>query len=110
MNHYLRKTLTVVSVLALSSLLFSGCAFVGSPVLGSIYTDVQAPLAATSNSVGTKVGTAEATSILGIVATGDASINQAAKNGNITSISHVDYHATSILGVYATFTVMVYGE
>lgn len=110
MKHSLKKPFQFFAILLISAMLFSGCAFVGSPVVGGVYTDVYAPLAATSNSVGTKVGTAEATSILGIVATGDASINQAAKNGNITSISHVDYHATSILGVYATFTVMVYGE
>jgi outer membrane lipoprotein-sorting protein len=55
----------------------SGCAFVSAPLMGSLYTDVKAPLAVTSNAGSTKVGTAKAQSILGIVATGDASIEAA---------------------------------
>ncbi len=88
----------------------SSCSFVAAPVVGGIYTDVKAPLAATSNPVASKVGTAEATSILGIVATGDASIQAAAQKAGITRISHVDYQAYSILGIFAKFTVYVYGE
>ncbi|MBV6441883.1 MAG: hypothetical protein DYG98_23270 [Haliscomenobacteraceae bacterium CHB4] len=92
------------------ALFLSGCAVTASPVIGTIYTDVKAPITATSNRVATKVGMAEATSILGLVATGDASINAAAQKAGIKSISHVDYQATSILGIYAKFTVYVYGE
>ena len=110
MNRSFKNSFKIFVVLLIGSFLLSGCAFVASPLVGVVYTDVQAPLTATSNDVGTKVGTAEANSILGIVATGDASINQAAQNGNITSISHVDYNTKSILGIYATFTVTVYGE
>lgn len=98
-------------VIAAVAVLLSGCAaYTTSPVIGFLYTDVQAPLAATSNTVATKVGTAEAKSILGIVATGDASINAAAQKAGIKKISHVDYHSKSILGIYATYTVYVYGE
>ena len=88
----------------------SSCAFVSAPLMGGLYTDVKAPLAVTSNTGSTKVGTAKAVSILGIVATGDASIEAAARSAGISKIHHVDYQATSIIGVYATFTVMVYGE
>lgn len=90
--------------------LMSSCAFTTSPVTGFIYTDVKAPLAVTSNTGSTKVGTAKMQSILGIVATGDASIEAAAKSAGITKIHHVDYEATSVIGVIATFTVVVYGE
>jgi hypothetical protein len=105
-----KKLLKSTLVFTVAAFLFTGCAYVAAPLTGFVYTDLYAPMAATSNNIGTKVGTAEATSILGIVATGDASINQAAKNGNISQISHVDYHSTSILGIYSTFTVMVYGN
>ncbi|MFH1367899.1 MAG: TRL-like family protein [Elusimicrobiota bacterium] len=88
----------------------SGCASVSSPIMGSIYTDVKAPLMATSNSGSSKVGTSEATGILGMFATGDASIETAAKNGKITKIHHVDYHSTSVLGLFSSFTTTVYGE
>lgn len=88
----------------------SGCAFVTAPTIGALYTDVKAPLAVTSNEGSSKVGTGQATSILGIVATGDASIETIAKSAGITKIHHVDYQAMSILGLYAKYTVFVYGE
>ena len=97
-------------VLVVAALFLSGCAFVMSPAIGTIYTDVKAPLAVTSNSGSSKVGTSEVSSILGIVATGDASIEAAAKKAGITKIHHVDYHSTNILGIYAKFTTYVYGE
>lgn len=81
-----------------------------SPVNGVIYGDVKSPLTATSNSSSMKVGTAEATSILGIIATGDASIEAAAKSAGITKIHHVDEHATNYFIFYAKYKVYVYGE
>ena len=102
------KKLMIISAMAF--MLSSCAAYVASPLTGFIYTDLKAPLMATSNPVATKVGTAEATSILGIVATGDASIEAAARKAGITRISHVDYEANSVLGVFAKFTVYVYGE
>ena len=94
-------------VIALS---FIGCAAVSSPLVGGLYMDVKAPLAVTSSSGSSKVGTAEATSILGIIATGDASIEAAAKKAGITTIHHVDFQAMSILSLFAKYTVYVYGE
>jgi hypothetical protein len=88
----------------------ASCAMSSAPLTGFLYTDMKAPLAVTSNTGSTKVGTAKATSILGIVATGDASIEAAARSAGITKIHHVDYQATSIIGIIASFTVMVYGE
>lgn len=93
-----------------AAVLFSSCASVKSPLMGVIYTDVKAPEAITSNSGKSKVGTSVATSILGLVAQGDASIETAAKSAGITRIHHVDYASKSILGIYSTFTVTVYGE
>jgi hypothetical protein len=87
-----------------------GCASVITPAMGTIYSDVKGPWTATSLSGSTKVGTSECTSILGIVAQGDASIEAAMRNGGITKIHHVDTHTYSILGVYAKLTVRVYGE
>ena len=90
--------------------LVSSCAFVAAPVMGGLYTDVKGPHMATSNPVASKVGTGQASSILGIVATGDASIQSAARSAGITRISHIDYQSKNILGIYATYTVYVYGE
>ncbi|HKJ42899.1 MAG TPA: TRL-like family protein [Sunxiuqinia sp.] len=106
----MKKAIKGALILFSIALFFTSCAAVKSPLLGSLYTDVKAPVAVTSNSNSSKVGSAEATSILGLVATGDASIEAAAKSAGITKIHHVDEYSTSILGVYATYTVYVYGE
>ncbi len=105
----LRKFKIVAVFLAIVTMM-SSCAMVGAPLMGGWYTDVKSPVAITGNTGSSKVGTAEAKSILGIVATGDASIQAAAKSAGIKKIHHVDQHATSILGIIATYTVYVYGE
>ncbi len=104
------KNLFIAAAIAFMA---SSCAaFFGGPVVGSgfIYSDYKAPITATANPVASKVGTAEATSILGLVATGDASIDAAAKKAGISRISHVDFQTYSILGIFAKYTVYVYGE
>jgi hypothetical protein len=94
----------LVAVLALT-----GCIGVATPTVGLVYTDVK-----WGGEVGTaaaaKTGSAESTTILSLFATGDSSIEAAAKNGGITKIHHVDYHTTNILGVYGKLITTVYGE
>ena len=92
--------------------LLTGCAMMNSaaPVSGFLYTGVKGPVTATAGPSYSKVGQSSATSILGIIATGDASIDAAMKNGNITKIHHVDYKVDSVLGLFVTYTVFVYGE
>jgi hypothetical protein len=108
----MRKKITyvVLALVLISAGLLAGCAPVASPALGLIYTDVQWPQGETSNSGTAKVGKGICTSILGLVAMGDCSVQSAAKNARITRIHHVDYHSTSILFVYGTLEVSVYGD
>lgn len=87
-----------------------GCAMAQSPVNGSIYTDVKSPGMATEAYGGSARGESCATSILGIVATGDASIETAKKNGSIAQVVAVDHSANGILGVYAKYCTIVYGK
>jgi len=98
--------LVLVSVVAL----FAGCAGVISPGVGTIYTDAQAPLMVTSNDLGATSGKGEVQSILGIICTGDVSINKIATEAGIKKVSHVDYHVTNFLGVFAKLVVTVYGQ
>lgn len=104
------KNFKKIALLVAAAGFMSSCATVSSPLTGFLYTDVQAPVAVTSNANATKVGTAEASTILGLVATGDASIETAAKSAGITKIHHIDAHSTSILGVIAKYKIFVYGE
>lgn len=87
----------------------AGCAGVRAPVNGSLYLDVQDG-AAVSTAAASKKGTAQATTILGWVGTGDASISAASKAGGISKVAYVDYHSTNILGIFGTYTTIVYGE
>ena len=108
-----RKCFLLVAVV----LILGGCTMPLGPVTGSIFTDVKGPLVADSSDAKGQVveGMAKAQGILGF-ATGDCSLEAAMKDAlskapgssklvNIT----VDYHAKSILGVYAEFTTMVKG-
>ena len=100
-----------LALLAVSALFFTSCATISTPAgLGTLYTDMQSGETATSNTVGNKVGTAEAVNILGVLVTGDASINAAAKKAGIKKISHVDSKKYSILGLDGKYTIFVYGE
>ncbi|MBC8234123.1 hypothetical protein H8E77_31640 [bacterium] len=107
----MRKTIAYFGLALFLAAVLTGCfAMATAPVTGGLYTEVKGPVTATANSNYSKVGTASCESILGLIATGDASIETAAKNGGITKIHHVDYESKSILGIYAKYTVIVYGE
>lgn len=108
---------TVFLLLAsLSLLAVSGCAnYYVAPVMppgGWIYSDIKAPMDTDvqKTPVSPKSGEASSMSILGAVATGDASVRTAAANGDIKTIDHVDYTFFNVLGVYSKFTTKVYGE
>lgn len=98
----------IVVVLFTASLL-AGCA---TPYpMGMIYTEIKSPVATANGPVTySKVGVAKATSVLGLVATGDASIKAAAANGGIRNIKYVDYDSKNILGIYGEYTTTVYGD
>ncbi len=42
--------------------------------------------------------------------TGDASLEAAMKQVGITKVHHIDQEVTSILGLWSTYTIYVYGE
>lgn len=104
------KKLIVLTSLAALAVFFTGCA-TPYPV-GGIVTDLQLPVLATNTPItkSSKKGEAVCESYLGLFATGDASIEEAAKDGGITKITHVDWQAKNVLGVYGRYIVTVYGE
>jgi len=105
----MKKFLTLSMLIGICAVMV-GCTSTPTPK-GILYTGTKGPFYATANEKGEKVGTATAKCILGIVAWGDASTETAAKNAGITKIHHADYEDTLIfLGVYSSYTVVVYGE
>ncbi|MCX7726804.1 MAG: TRL-like family protein [Chitinispirillaceae bacterium] len=81
-----------------------------SPVNGLYYIETNAPLTATENNTYSKVGSAMCSSFFGLVAIGDATIETASKKAGITKIHHIDYRSFNIFGIYASYTIYVYGE
>ena len=100
----------------ISSVLVSAC-FVGtlsgcatSVPFGGIFTEISLPVTATSAGVTSKIGTASCQSVLLMVATGDCSIEAAKKNGDISTVSHIDWDVKNILGIYGEYKITVYGD
>lgn len=97
-----------VLALALLAPMF-GCAGAASPVAGALWADVHGPLDA-EGAIGGKKGEACATSYVGLIGVGDASIATAAANGGIKNVTGVDHHTTNMLGIIAKFCTIAYGN
>ena len=90
--------------------LLAGCAAVGhGPVTAPITIDMKGPVSVGPAAGSAKIGRSEAWGIL-LYATGDASISAAMRHGGITRVHHVDHETMNILGIYAKYTTVVYGE
>lgn len=105
------RTIAIMLIAGMACLFLTGCVFPTSPVYGGLITsDVQGPVAMGDNDVSMeKTGMSEATGII-LFSSGDASIKAAMANGGITKVHHVDCKVFSILGLYARYTTIVYGE
>lgn len=104
----MRNVLKAVIFVTFAGVL-SGCLPVYSPAIGILFTEVYGPIDA-GDTVGKKEGVSCAQSVLALVATGDASIKEAARDGAITKIESVDHYSRSILGVMAEFCTIVRGS
>jgi len=103
------KNKKLAAILLIVAMLAAGCATARTPVNGLLYVDVRAPLGVATGA-DTKTGEACASSILGLVATGDASIEAAKKAGSITEVAYIDFTSSRILGIYAKFCTVVKGR
>jgi len=104
------KYLLTVMLVPVVMLSLAACMPVASPLVGIIYTDAKYGDTATTAAAETKVGKACATTILSLIATGDASVTAAKAPGGITVVSTVDHTAKSILGIYAEWCTVVKGS
>ena len=77
--------------------------------MGLVYTHGKMGVQAGSGA-GEKTGRACMTSILGIVATGDASIEAAKAAGGINEVVNINYEACNILGIYGKYCLVVNGR
>lgn len=99
------RNLSVLSLLVL----LTSCASV-APTGGALFHDIKYGLNATTNTEATKRGEACQTSVLGLVGSGDASINSAKKDAGITQVSSVDASSFSVLWFYNKYCTIVHGK
>lgn len=108
------KLINFLAVLTVASFVTAGCAVPDTTHLpGSIMFDVghEGWVVAEDGKISsTKTGKSTQDSILGWISGGSTAINDAATAGEITKISHMDYHASHILGLIGDCTLIVYGE
>jgi hypothetical protein len=84
-----------------------------SVLSGCVYSNIRVPLDEDlwKTELGKKVGVSSNYSILWLVAWGDAGVKQAAENGGITTINHMDMGIESYLfGAYIRRDTIVYGD
>jgi hypothetical protein len=93
----------IVLIIVTGLLVFSGCAYV------NVKTPMDVDLNQTE--LGSKIGVAEAQSVMWLFAWGDASYAAAAANGGITTLRHADQEIFNLFfGLYVRWRVVVYGD
>lgn len=85
----------------------------GCVLSGCMYSNIRFPLDEDlwKTELGTKVGVSSNYSVLWLYAWGDAGVKQAAENGGITVINHMDMGIKSyVFGLYIRRDTIVYGD
>jgi TRL-like protein family len=106
----IKVALTLVGITAAAFSLAACGGIVYSPMMGTTYNETKYGNIATDETSTVKEGKACGQSILGWVATGDASIAAAKANGGITKVSSVDHTAKSILNIVGEWCTVVKGN
>ena len=97
------KALQLAMVIFIAMFLLTAC----------LYSHVQAPYDTHLDrvAIGPKQGAASAYSVLWLFSWGDQGIAAAAKNGGLSTITHMDQEVFSIFfGIYAKTTTIAYGN
>jgi hypothetical protein len=105
----MKKRFSYLLFVAMTGLFVSGCA--SAIPHGVLYTEVGFPGGVGAGDISyTKVGKSMSKSYFMLVATGDASIEAAVKDGGIQKIKYVDYKTKNLLGIIGEYTTYVYGD
>ena len=104
------KVALTLAGLTAAALSLTACQIVYSPMAGTSFNETKYGNIATAETATTKEGKACGSSILGWVATGDASIAAAKANGGITKVTSVDHSAKNILGILGEWCTIVKGN
>jgi len=97
------KPAVLIMTLVLIAIMLTGC----------LYSHVTLPYGTELNrtELGHKKGMSSTYSVLWLFAWGDAGVAAASKNGEITTLTHMDREVYSVLfGIYSRYTTIVYGD
>lgn len=104
------KALPIAGLCLLASAL-AGCANVRGPVPAALaYYNGPITINQAASVTAEKRGEACAHNILGLVATGNASLDAAKQNGSISRVASVEQNTSQVGGYYARFCTIVHGE
>ena len=93
--------------LLIGLLMLAGCATYNPA--GALYTGGKMGVQGGSGTAD-KTGKACMTSVLGLVAVGDASIETAKAQGSIKEVVDINYEVNNVLGIYGTYCIVVQGR
>ncbi len=97
------RILLMIALLALAVFFCTGC----------LYTNIRTPydLDLDKTALGPSSGEANIHSVLWLISWGDAGVADAAMDGGLTQVNHMDMEFLNILfGLYTRTTTVVYGE
>ncbi len=116
------RPLIQATLLYLAFVVLPGCMQIRAPVrlpMGGLFTSHTAPLTVNLHetpALPIAIGKASTTVVVIPIfgrwdfAFGDATIDQAAENGGLSTVYYADYKLTSVLGIFGRFETIVYGE
>lgn len=107
------RSIAVALAVTTSTGCYAGMASAGTGVPGLLFANTITPevgTSVTSNPAGKKVGQSVCQSYLGLISSGDCSVEAAAAAGKITRIHSVARKVQNVLGLFATVTIIVTGE
>jgi len=114
----MKSVLRAGVVLAVAALTGLGCGWMQAyrapvvPPRGSGFSTTRVPmnLRFRATKLGSKKGSATSSTVLGLVSWGDSSTATAARNGNISTITHADSEFFNLLTLYGYHRTIVYGD
>lgn len=106
----MKRMSLLLSLAVLVGLTSAGCQIVASPMAGALFGETKYGFVATDASAANKEGKACGSSILGLVAQGDASVQAAKAAGGVNTVASVDHYAKNILGIYGEWCTIVRGN
>lgn len=104
------RRMTLISSALAATLFLGGCMAALSPTFGAIFTDTKYSQDHAGTAAASKTGRACAQSVLGLVATGDATVATAKAQGGITEVLDVQHEVKNYLGFYAQYCTVVKGR